>query len=78
MVLLNGLIFFISQHGKIRQHFLMLMNVFGAFLLDEQTLLLFYLTLSNYLVTIEKTNVSNALFLTLPKIVLITPSRLDL
>ncbi len=38
MILLNGLIFFISQHGKIRQHFLMLTNVFGAFLLDEQTL----------------------------------------
>ncbi len=42
MILLNGLIFFISQHGKIRQPFLMLTNVFGAFLLDEQTLLLLF------------------------------------
>ncbi len=44
----------ISQHGKIRQHFLVLTNVFAAFLLDEQNTSSFYLTLSN---DRKKTNV---------------------
>ncbi len=79
MILLNGLIFFISQHGKTRQHFLMLTNVFDAFLLDEQTLLLFiYFVKLSIIVMIEKLTYLMLYFLTLPKIVLITPTRLDL
>ncbi len=48
MVLLNGLIFFISQHGKIRQH---LTNVLDAFVIDEWTHTQLFFFLFNFVQT---------------------------